>query len=77
MSVPDWLLTPPPDVAVEIDRTHVGAVRLERRGGRATVAAHALEALPAGAVNPALAASNMPDVAAVGQVVSRVLSQLP
>jgi Tfp pilus assembly PilM family ATPase len=76
MSVLDWLMTPPPDVAVEIDRTHVGAIRLERRGARATVAAHAFEALPAGAVNPALAASNLPDVGAVGQAVARVLSQL-
>ena len=50
MSVLDWLMTPPPDVAVEIDRAHVGAARLEWRGGRPIVAAHAVEPLPAGAV---------------------------
>lgn len=76
MSALDWLKTPPPDVAVAIDRAHVGAVRLERRGGRPVVAAHAVEALPAGAVTPALAASNMPDVGAVGPAVARVLSQI-
>lgn len=76
MSALDWLKTPPPDVAVAIDRAHVGAVRLERRGGRPVVAAHAVEALPAGAVTPVLAASNMPDVGAVGPAVARVLSQL-
>ena len=76
MSMLRWLTTPPPDVAVEIHRTHVAAARLERRGGRAVVAAHALEGLPAGAVTPSLAASNMPDVGAVGQVIARVLNQV-
>lgn len=76
MSVFDWLATAPPDVAVEIDRTHVGAARLEWRGGRPVVAAHAVESLPAGAVVPALSASNLADVGVVGQAVSRVLGQL-
>lgn len=76
MSALDWLTTPSPEVAVEIDRDHVGAVRLEWRGGRAVVAAHAVEALPAGAVVPGLVASNMPDVGLVGQAVIRVLAQL-
>lgn len=76
MSVLDWLMSPPPDVAVEIDRTHVGAARVEWRGGRPVVAAHAVEALPPGAVTPALAASNMPDVGVVGQAVARALERL-
>jgi Tfp pilus assembly PilM family ATPase len=76
MSVLDWLRTPPPEVAVEIDRTHVGAARVEWRGGQPVVAAHAIEALPPGAVTPSLAALNMPDVGAVGAVVARVLAQL-
>jgi Tfp pilus assembly PilM family ATPase len=76
MSALDWLMSPPPEVAVEIDRTHVGAARVERRGGRATITAHAVEALPAGAVAPALAAVNMPDVGAVAQVVARVLGEI-
>jgi len=76
MSVLDWLMTPPPDVAVEIDRTHVGAARVEWRGGRPVVAAHAMEPLPAGAVTPALVTPNMPDVGVVGQALARVLGQL-
>jgi Tfp pilus assembly PilM family ATPase len=76
MSALDWLMTPPPEVAVEIDRGHVGAARVEWRGGRAVVAAHAIEPLPAGAVSPALVALNMPDVGLVGQAVGRVLAQI-
>lgn len=76
MSALDWLMTPPPEVAVEIDRSHVGAARLEWRGGRPIVAAHAVEVLPAGAVSPALVAANMPDVGVVGQAVARVLAQI-
>lgn len=76
MSALDWLMTPPPDVAVEIGRAHVGAARVGWRGGRPVVAAHAIEALPAGAVVPGLVAPNMADVGLVGQAVTRVLAQL-
>lgn len=76
MTLPAWLRSPLPDVAVAIDRGHVSAARVEWRGGRPTVAAHAIEALPPGAVTPALAAANMPDVGAVGQVVARVLGEV-
>lgn len=68
--------TPPPDVAIEIDHAHVGAARLEWRGSQAVIAAHAHEALPAGAVVPSLATLNMPDVPAVARVVARVLAAL-
>ncbi len=68
--------TPPPDVAIEIDHAHVGAARLVWRGNRAVVAAHAQEALPPGAVVPALTALNMADVPLVAQVVGRVLAEL-
>jgi Type IV pilus assembly protein PilM len=76
MSGLDWLTTPPPDVAVEIDRAHVAAARVQWRGGRPVVAAHAVEPLPDGAVVPALVAPNMHDVGVVGQAVTRVLGQL-
>lgn len=76
MMLPAWLQTALPDVAVAIDRTHVSAARVEWQSGRAVVAAHAAEALPDGAVTPALAVSNMPDVGAVGQVVARVLGEV-
>jgi Tfp pilus assembly PilM family ATPase len=76
MSMLDWLMTRPPNVAVEINRTHVSAARLEGRGGRAVISAHAIEALPVGTVTPALAAANMPDVGAVGAAIGRVLAQI-
>lgn len=73
MSGFSWLKTPLPEVAVEIDRTHVGVARLEWRGGQPTVAVYALEPLAAGLVSPAIAALNLADVGAVGQAVSRAL----
>jgi Tfp pilus assembly PilM family ATPase len=76
MSLLDLFRTPPPDVAVEIDQTHVSAARVAWRGAQAVITAHASEPLPAGAVQPGLAALNMPDVPAVAQVVSRVLEQV-
>ena len=76
MSLADLFRAQPPDVAVEIDRGHVGAARLSYRGGQAIVAAHASELLPAGAVTPSLAAPNIADVPLVAKVIERVLSQL-
>ncbi len=68
--------TPPPDVAVEIDHAHVGAARLVWRGHQAVIAAHAHEALPPGAVVPALTALNINDVPLVAKAVGRVLAEL-
>lgn len=76
MKLRDLFQTPPPDVAVEIDHTHVAAARLSGRGGQAVVGAYATEALPAGAVVPGLAALNIPDVALVARAVGRALEQL-
>lgn len=74
MSFQDWIRTPPPDVALHIDRERVSAARLDIRGAEAAIAAHHVEALPPGAVVPGLAALNMADVGLVGEVVSRVLA---
>lgn len=68
--------TPPPDVAIEIEAGHVGGGRIAWRGAQAVVSAHAVEPLPPGAVVPGLTASNIADVAVVGQAVARVLAQL-
>jgi type IV pilus assembly protein PilM len=65
-----------PDVAIEIDADHVAAARLAFKGADATVAAHTIEALPAGLVVPALAASNITDVARVGRAVAQALAQV-
>jgi type IV pilus assembly protein PilM len=72
----DLFTTAPPDVAVEIDRTHVAAARLAIRGGQAVITAHASEPLPAGAVVPAALALNMSDVPAVAGAIRHTLSQL-
>jgi Tfp pilus assembly PilM family ATPase len=76
MSLRDLYTTPPPDVAVEIDHTHVAAARIAVRGNQHVIVAHASEALAAGVVVPGLAALNMPDVPVVAQAVGRVLAQL-
>jgi Tfp pilus assembly PilM family ATPase len=46
------------------------------RGGQPVITAHASEALPPGAVQPGLAALNIPDVPAVSQIVARVFGEL-
>jgi Type IV pilus assembly protein PilM len=76
MSLRDLISTASPDVAVEIDRTHVSAARLTMRGGQAVISAHASEALPPGAVVPGLLEPNMPDVPAVAGVIRQVVSDL-
>jgi len=76
MILRDLFQTPAPDVAVEIDRTHVAAARVSWRGSQAVISAHASEALPAGLVVPGLAALNVSDVPALSQAVARALSQL-
>lgn len=76
MSFRAFFQTPPPDVAIEIDHAHVGAARLVWRGDQAVIAGHAHEALPPGAVVPALASANIADVPAVARVIERVLAEL-
>lgn len=76
MSLRDLFQSAPPDVAVEIDHTHVSAARLSWRGNQAVIAAHASEALPEGLVTPGLLAPNIADVPVVSQAVSRVFGQL-
>jgi Tfp pilus assembly PilM family ATPase len=68
--------SPPPDVALEIDATHIAAARLAWRGDTVSIAAHAVEPLPAGLVTPALAAANLADVPAVGRAIAQVLTRL-
>jgi Tfp pilus assembly PilM family ATPase len=76
MSLRDLFTTPPPDVAVAIDHSQVAVARLGWRGAQAVITAHATEDLPAGAVMPALAALNMPDVPAVAAAVGRAFAEL-
>ncbi|MEO8682103.1 MAG: pilus assembly protein PilM [Vicinamibacterales bacterium] len=76
MNFRDLFQSPAPDVAVEIDHGRVAAARIGFRGGKPIVAAHAAEALPPGAVVPALAALNIADVPVVAQAIGRALAQL-
>jgi hypothetical protein len=66
----------PPGAAVEIAAHRVSAICLETRAGRPVVAAHAAEALPAGALVPSLTAHNARDRAVVGAAVKRVLDRI-
>lgn len=76
MTLPSFLRTPPPDVAIAVDAGYVAAALLGWRGGQPIVAAHAVEALPAGVVTPALATPNLADPAIVGQAIKRALGAL-
>ena len=67
---------PPPGVAVELAARHVSAASLEMRGGRPSIAAHAIEMLPDGALVPGLTASNIRDKAAVASALGRVLEEV-
>jgi Tfp pilus assembly PilM family ATPase len=76
MSLFDLVRTAPPDVAVEIDRTHVSAARVTMRGAQAVISGHASEALPPGAVVPGLLAPNMADVPMVAGAIRSAINQL-
>lgn len=76
MSLRDFFQTSAPDVAIEIDHTHVAAARLAWRGSQAIITAHASEPIASGLVMPGLAALNISDVPALSQVVAKTLAQL-
>ncbi len=65
-----------PPVAVELAAHRVSAASLETRGGRPTIAAHAAEPLPPGALVPSLTAPNVHDRGAVAAAVGRVLERV-
>lgn len=64
-----------PDVAIEIDATHIAVARLPWRGD-ASAADHVVEPLPAGLVVPSLSAPNIADPPALSRAVSQVLARL-
>jgi type IV pilus assembly protein PilM len=65
-----------PGVAVEIASGRISAAAIEWRGGRAVVAAHAVEPLPPAALVPSLTAVNAPDRPAVMTALNRVLERV-
>jgi Tfp pilus assembly PilM family ATPase len=66
----------PPVVAVEFASTRLTAARVERRSGRASIAAHATEPLPDGAIVPSLMTPNIHDRAAVIGALGRLFDRL-
>ena len=70
------LAVPGPSVAVELSATQVSGARVERRRGQATLTAHAVEALPPGALVASLTAANVVDRVAVTAAFGRVMEQL-
>ncbi len=76
MTPPSIFATPPPLTAVEIGPRHVSGITLATHGGEPVIAAHAVEALPAGVVTPGLNARNIAEPVAVGESVKRVLGGL-
>ncbi len=65
-----------PEAAIELASHRVSGATLERRAGRPVVTAHATEALPAGALVPALTGRNLVDRDAVAGALDRVLERL-
>ena len=64
-SIGSWLASPPPSTALDISASRVAGVALAEQGGRWIVAAHAVEPLPPGVVEPVLNAPNIHDEAAL------------
>ncbi|MEP7305410.1 MAG: pilus assembly protein PilM [Acidobacteriota bacterium] len=66
----------PPAVAVEFASTRLSAARVEFRSGKATIAAHATEPLPDGALVPSLMVPNIHDRPAVIGALGRLFDRL-
>lgn len=71
-----WLSSPPPAAAVEITAARVTAVALGEQARSRIVSAYASERLPAGAVEPALNATNVHDQAMLAAAIRSALQQL-
>jgi Tfp pilus assembly PilM family ATPase len=76
MTRPSLFTTPAPSVAVQIAPRLVSAIAIARHGGTSVISAHAMEALPAGAVAPALNGQNIADRRVVSEALSRILGRL-
>jgi Tfp pilus assembly PilM family ATPase len=76
MSILDFLKPSPPDVAIEIDATHVAVARIAVRGGAFAAAGHAIEPLPPGVVVPSLSSPNVADVGVVARAIKQGLARL-
>jgi type IV pilus assembly protein PilM len=74
--LPSFLSSPPPSVGVELAMDRVTAVSLARQGATHTISGYAVERLPAGALTPALNATNIHNEAAVAASIRSTLDKL-
>ena len=70
-----FLASPPPSLAVEIARDRLVVVTVTDGSGGASIAAHSVEQLPAGIVEPSLNAPNVADVAALARAIESALGK--
>lgn len=71
-----WLASPPPDAAIELAPESVSAAIVVARGSESSVQSFAFEPLPAGALVPSLASTNLVDKAAVVGAIRTVIDRL-
>lgn len=75
-ALPSFLVSPPPNVGVEIASDRVTAVSLERQGSGWIVGGHGTERLAPGVVTPALNALNVHDSRALAAAVRSAFDKL-
>ena len=75
-SFPRWLSSRPPSAAVEITARRVTVAVVAEQGGTRVVSSYASEPLPAGAVEPALNATNVHDPAALTTAIRAALEKV-
>lgn len=75
--LPELLSTPGPSVGLEISADRIAAVMLAWPRQRPVVVGFASEALPSGAITPALNTVNLSNRAAVVETVDKVFERLP
>jgi type IV pilus assembly protein PilM len=75
-SIPRWLTSRPPSAAVEITARRVTVAAVADQGGSRVLSGHAVEPLPAGAVEPGLNATNVHDPAALTAAVKAALEKV-
>jgi type IV pilus assembly protein PilM len=71
-----WFSSPPPSAALEITSQRVNGAIVAEQGGTRVLASYASEPLPAGAIEPALNAANVHDMAALARTVKAVVDKL-
>ncbi len=71
-----WFSSPPPSAALEITSRRVNGAVVADQGGSRILSSHASEPLPAGAIEPALNAANVHDMAALVRTIKAVVDRL-